>query len=207
VTVPHGPKLVGKKRKALVTALAEPAPPEAAAAKPFAGFRAKLNFDHGGIAVTTDVRYMRMTDKDIAEKLKIVIRSPTGGLVEHRKIGEYHFAYIEVDTGKEIPASQVRYFQVMPDGSETEVTPFEKTKELTIHKLLDREQLENYLPDSFYEVWGPMPSQLWKIAEYLENNDKVGVCRFVASKGFKDYYGIIYPVKKEDGSFILCCVA
>lgn len=92
----------------------------------------------------------------------------------------------------------------MPDGSETVVQPFERTKALEVLKLLDSVALDQFLIESEYEVWSDeedIPGLL-KFAEYLSSHDKVAVSRLSFGRGFTEYYALLRP-NFQEGKFEL----
>ena len=115
---------------------------------------------------------------------------------------EERWAYQDAQ-GNEYPESEVKHYQILPDGREVEVKPFERTKTLKILKLIPATSLSEFLVESQYEVWadGNTPALLG-FAEYLSKKDAMAVCKFSFGRGFKQYYGLIYPLFK-DGKFLL----
>lgn len=143
------------------------------------------------------VRYQKITSEAIDEAMNIINKSRKLGVEVNRKLlGDYHYAYV-TDDGQEVPNEDVIYCQVI-DGEEREVQKFPKTKVWDITNLVPRDRLWNFLIESFYEIWSEK-NGLWLLAEYLQQQNKLAVCsHIVLRKSFKEYYGLIFPVVKED---------
>jgi len=169
----------------------------------FKGFKAKLIFNAENVSVETAIRYARLTSQHIKEKMKVKAMSRTYGVeVKQKLVGDFRKAWI-TEHGVEVPTEDVYYVQEQEDGSEIEVEPFERTEEIMILKLIDRKELDNYLPESTYEIWNETnPNGLFKIADYLDKTQKVGVAHFVARRGFVDYFALIYP-RFDNDKFVL----
>jgi hypothetical protein len=169
--------------------------PEPPKERVFAGFKARLIYDSGGTAVSTDVRYSKMERKDLFPTI-IMKHAKTGQEVEYRPDHRYHYAYFIKGTDIMVDESEVRFYQVI-DGKEKEVEKFQRTHDLKIEKTIPRVDLDAFLPDSYYQIWSDDPASLYKIASDLDRNDKVGVTR-LSFGGFKQYYGLIYPTQFGD---------
>ena len=165
------------------------------AARTFAGFKARLVYDSGGVAVSTDIRYAKMERKDLFPSI-VMRHAKTGQEVEYRPDQHYKYAYFIKGTDTMVDKSEVKFYQVA-DGKEKEVEEFQRTHDLKVEKTIPRVDLDAFLPDSYYQLWSDDPASLYKVANDLERNDKVGVTR-VSFGGFKQYYGLIYPMQFGD---------
>lgn len=98
---------------------------------------------------------------------------------------------------KPISHQSIRSFQ------EIEVGKFQRTKLLETIALIERVRTEDYLFDSFYEVWSENIATLFRIAEWLDKNDQAIASQF-SFGGFKANTAIIYPIIDRDhGRFVL----
>ena len=163
--------------------------------KTFAGFKARLIYDSAGTSVSTDVRYSKMERKDLFPRI-VMKHAKTGEEVEYRPDQHYRYAYFIKGTDTMVDESEVKFYQVV-EGKEHEVEKFQRTHDLKIEKTIPRVDLDAFLPDSYYQIWSDDPGALYKIANDLERNDKVGVSR-ISFGGFKQYYGLIYPAQFGD---------
>ena len=171
--------------------------------KRVSGFKATLEFTGEELSVTVPVRFEKVTAKQVQEKLKIVHRHVSGVEV-FNKPSPYKWGWYDAE-GNEYPENEIKHYQILPDGREIEVKPFERTKTLKIFKLLPATSLSEFLVESQYEVWAEAETNipaLLKFAEYLSRKDAMAVCKFSFGRGFKEYYGFLYPIFRE-GKFLL----
>jgi len=172
------------------------------AKRAFKGFKAVLRAETEDLALETEVRYAKMDSKDVDIALKVIAKSrSTGKVVRYGFIGDYHKGYITED-GEEIPANDVEWYQVLPDGEEAPVQKFERTKAFEILKYIPSNKLDQYFVESKYEIWSENIPALWKLAEWLNKHDMVAVARHSFGNTFVEYYALIYPVI-QDGNFVL----
>ena len=128
--------------------------------------------------------------------MKVVTKSPNG-LPVQGKWDRKRFFEIGPDgklTDTEIPEDQIRHFQIKDNGAEEEVEPFDRTDVIETVDLIPREQVEDYLPHSYYELFADEPSSLYRISEFLEKNKLAMLSQF-AFRGFTAYTALIYPIQ------------
>ena len=115
-------------------------------------------------------------------------------------LDRYSYKFIDA-LGNEVDKKDIRYFAVQPDGSETEVRPYERTTEIRIPK-------ENWIPsttiDEFeisnvYEVYSTKEEVVKKLSEEAEKRlkqDQIGITTF-SFGGFQSYYAFLVPYLKN----------
>ena len=164
--------------------------------RPFPGFKAKFYFDYEGTKVVTDVRYETIK---ISPLIKTINKTVDGKIVRWGRIGPPgRMGYVD-ENGNEIPKDLVRTYQILPDGTEQQITPFPKTSEIKPYKYVDMNTLNDFLPSAYVVVWGGPELKL--IADKLKQDGKAGVVKF-SHGGFKAYHGFIYPAYKN-GKFAM----
>jgi len=205
--------LPSKKKLKTVQTEAPKRQPEPKVRK-FGGFKAKLVVAIHGINVGVDVRYARITSREADEQLQIVARSAvTGKLCFREKVvninGELlkplptRFVWIDED-GNLVAKEDVKYFQVLEDGTEVEVMPFKRTKRLEAVKLIPMSRVDEFLQEKIYEMWAEDSKVLFGLADELRKRDMAVVVR-LSFGGFIEYYGLVYPIFK-DGKFVMVMV-
>ncbi len=162
------------------------------------GFIVQLKFETEGLAINCACRYKKITSKGL-EETRHIIHKTTSGVLVTNKPTPYDYAWQDA-MGKQYPESEIHHFEVTAKG-ETEVTPFERTETLQIIKLVDTTEIDGFLPESEYEFWSnDSVGALWQFARHLLDIDKAAVATFSFGKGFKEYWAILYP-RKRDGEF------
>ena len=162
----------------------------------FPGFKAAFDFDFEGTKIVTEVRYETIKVEPL---VKTVQKTVDGRKVRWGRLGlPGRMGYLD-EQNQEVPADMVRTYQILPDGREQQITPFEKTKEIKPYKYVDKSALVDFLPSSYVVVWGG--EELKNIADKMNAENKVGVIKF-SHGGMKAYHGFVYPVYK-DGKFAL----
>jgi hypothetical protein len=170
----------------------------------FAGFKARLKVqsDDGSLSIDVPVRYAKIGTDDL---VKIVRKTRNGKPVEaHYSEKKYYELGEDGKPAREITEADIAYFQVTEDGQEVEVQPFDRTQVIENTEYIPREQLEDYVIESSYEVWAEDEgdtSPLYKIATWLEKQ-KVAIASVFSFGGFTAYTALIYPVW-IDGKFVL----
>ena len=151
----------------------------------FRGFKAVLRAEAEDLALQTEIRYAKMDSRDVDIALKVIARSrSTGKQVRYGYIGDYHKGYVTED-GEEVPASDVQYYQILGD-EEIPVEKFKRTKTIDILKYIPMSKLDQYLIESQYEVWSDDVPALWKLAEWLQRNDRAAVARYSFGNSFRE---------------------
>jgi hypothetical protein len=176
----------------------------------FSGFKAKIRAAFPDLAVEVDVKYAKLTAEEIRRKVRIKHRVEGGVEVYPRRVGfcecgkpVFNQRYVYMDgQGNVYDEAMVKHYQVLDDGREVEVRPFERTRELDVVKLIPASSLHEFLIESEYEVWSENPAGLWRLAEYLIKNDKIAVSTHSFGRGFNVNYALLYPIE-IDGKFIM----
>jgi len=118
-------------------------------------------------------------------------------------LDRYTYKYIDAE-GNEVDKEEIQYFAIQPDGTETEVRPFQRSEEIRIPE-------ENWIPsttiDEFeivnvYEVYSTKEEVIRKLYEEAEKRlkqDQIGIATF-SFGGFTSYYAFLVPYFK-DGKF------
>jgi hypothetical protein len=166
----------------------------------FGGFKARLYADVESFSCAVDIRYRHITAREVLEKLQIIMVDDKGKQVFKKRTNEYRYIYVNED-GEEVAKSQIHYIQVLENGEVREVVPFRRTKELKTLKLIEMAKVDMFLPEAIYEIWSDDIETMRKLAIALRDADKAIVTK-LSFGGFSEYYGIIYPVFK-DNSFVL----
>jgi hypothetical protein len=108
--------------------------------------------------------------------------------------------------GHEIPESCVHHYELLADGTENEVAPFERTKEIEVVKTVPMTEVESFLIESQYEVWSSdnIPGA-WALSQELIKKDIAAVGKLSFGRGFTEYWAIFYPVRKA-GQFLIVMI-
>lgn len=175
----------------------------------FKGFKAKLIAKLKNININVDIRYERLTAKEIEEFVKESIEARVNGKPVKRravcsKCGEVtniKYFYVD-DDGNRYDEKQVEYYQNL-DGKWIPIEKLSRTKEIECREI-PLVKLEDYLIESEYELFADNPhshNALLDLANYLRENNLALASRY-SSGGFREYIAFIYP-KFLDGGFIL----
>ena len=182
--------------------------PKAKQKRVFAGFKSRLKYTSETLTVDVEVRYEKVTSKGLEQKRTIVHRAvmPDGSSkVVENKPTPYKWCYQDAE-GKEVPESLVHHYELLADGAENEVAPFERTKEIEIIKTVPMSEVESFLIESQYEVWSTDNiSGAWAMSQELVKKDIAAVGKLSFGRGFTEYWAIFYPVRK-DGQFLIVMV-
>jgi len=176
------------------------------------GFKSTLVYSISGIPVRANIRLNRLSVENYYETPKIVMKDRDGRPVHivtvdaatGKEIGvgiktgpKYHRIY-KNDKGRTVPSSELRYFQILPDGKEVEIARFESNigagKELKVEAVIPESEAERYLYESVYELNGDKDADdevLFSIAKDMVKKKKVLVTTVVFRKGFKKSWGLI----------------
>ena len=164
----------------------------------FAGYKAKLTYQNGGLNVSADVRYeTEKTDPLV----KIVNVDKNLNQVTRTFEGPAKREVYRNQNGDEVPKAEVGQAQVMPDGSLKPVK-LEKTKDIKVEPV-DARIANDFLPYSFLEVWGDGESDddgLRKMSVDLMKNGKVGAIKEFSHGFGKMYVGFLKPIMNDDGT-------
>lgn len=158
------------------------------------GFKVSLVINEEGKYMNIPCKIRRIKSKDM---VVIERRGPNGGKVEGKYEGGKKYYEVLGDKKVEITEADIRYIQILPDGTELEVNPLPRFDKIEVVKRIPRSMIEDFVIEGFYELWSETDNvTLWKIAEELSIKDEclVGLYSF---GGFKAYTCLIYPVVKS----------
>ena len=166
-----------------------------------------LIFNANGLNVEVDVRFERMTTKDIRENHKVIRKDSKGRILVSQsffedtpvKKGQMHRAYVN-PKGEVIPKEEIRFYQIT-NGKEHLVSPFQRTESIEIVKTLPKEISKEFQQEYSYEVWSENQIGLYKIAEYLEKHNLIGISRVVLVSGSFSEYMAIFAPNFQNGKF------
>jgi len=152
-------------------------------------------------------KYMR-NGKALASELILIDPDTQEKVPSHEAmevLEHYNYRLIDED-GNEVKEDEVQYFAVKQDGSEEEVSPFERSREINIpeDQWVPSTSVDGFIFESIYELFHPdekVARRLFEEAERRLKEDKVGITTWSWGRGFAQYYAIVEPVIKE-GKFI-----
>jgi len=159
--------------------------------------------------MNVEVKYKKVSVNQLVPRPPIIMRHE-GKLVERKRVttdGElldsFHWVNFRED-GEEVSTKDVNYFQVKEDGTEQAVRPFSRTKEIQVVKEVPAASVDNFLVQSYYELFHKdesIISALYEEAERYFKHDLAGIALFSWGNGFLQYYAIVYPIMRE-GKFV-----
>ena len=169
---------------------------------------------------------LQMSDDSLVEvsmaKIKSIVNDPVlverdekGNLIRQKRktnfgqiFDEFHYVYVD-DAGKEIPKPKVNTFQVLEDGTEKPVKPSGRTTliRFTPEARFPLNYVDVMLTEGLYELYTNKEEDQKKLYAEMERMIEKEVAYAVESfyftnDSFKEYYGIVFPLKFEDGSFV-----
>jgi len=180
------------------------------------GHIAILELDCDGLSLSDNIRWIKVDSREVTEAIKVIHRTEDGRTARERSICrncEYGKSWdVEkitkrvwvTEDGEIVDKKHIRHYQEL-NGELIEVEEYKKTKVLKVAGFIDSDKLSNYLTESIYEVYAEKPSdirRLYRIAEYLERERKIAIIEGIAFRGFKSWWGLLYPVINA-GDFVL----
>ena len=176
------------------------------------GFKSTLIYVVKGIPLRANIRLKRLSVEDYYEVPRVIMKDRDGRSVISKLVDAMTGLEIGVGTtgtkfhrllvnteGRTVPASEIRYFQVLSDGSEMEISRFESNigagKDLRVEAEIEESEAERYLYESVYEINGEKDIDdevLFSIAQNLIQDKKALVVTVVFRKGFKKSWGLIF---------------
>lgn len=161
-----------------------------------AGFKATLQVDLPELKVIVPIRHETMNSKDIKEKHKVEFKDSTSKVVAKKFVGDKKELKWLAEDGTEA----IGGVQAWQDG--VAVEPFQKTEDIKIVKTAPKELKDDYLIERTIEIWSEEVDKIYKIAEYLNKNNLVGLASVVLSQGYDtQYLAIIEPRFIDDNKF------
>ncbi len=118
--------------------------------------------------------------------------------------GTVGFRYVTED-GEEVPKDRVTFVQVKPDGEVAAVkkrpSTVLKDQVVPVEKWVAREDVEQFLTDETYEVWGQEAedeAELQELAEYIEESGEAPMFVWMLQPTLYKTWGIMVPQFDED---------
>jgi len=120
-------------------------------------------------------------------------------------LDNYKYKYLAED-GTELQEEEVAYYSVQPDGTEKEVSPYQRTDiiEISDENWVPATSIEGFLITSVYEIFTEEKRDALRLFEEAEKRlkaDQIGIATFSWGRGFKAYYVFLCPLFK-DGKFV-----
>jgi len=120
-------------------------------------------------------------------------------------LDHYQYKYLAED-GAELKEEDCLYYAVQPDGSEKEVSPYQRTDLIDIpdENWVPSTSIEGFLITSVYEIFTEEKRDALRLFEEAEKRlkaDQIGITTFSWGRGFKSYYIFLVPLFKE-GKFV-----
>ena len=170
--------------------------------------------------INVEVKYKKL--KPAVEEPTIIKRTEDGRLVKTVKVNRATGEVFEIppffkrtvaEDGEEVKAKDLKHFKLEEDMSEHPCRPFDRTEAITVIQEVPRASVNgNFLVESTYQLFyamGKKPKKgeeakmefivrsLYEEAERFLKDDLAGIALF-SWGGFKQFYGILYPVAKDD---------
>jgi len=184
------------------------------APRAFHGFITKLIYNNEGLSVETEIRYEKLDARKIVEKrMQIEHRLADGTPVYNRPDKAYRYGWFDTEeaceTQKLHQESEVHHYQKLPDGSELEISPFQRVgnpksngRPIQIAKTIPSVKVDEYLVESVYQLWSDNIPALQQIAEDLTKHDQVAYFPDFSFGGYIVYHAFISPTY-DQGNFQL----
>ena len=183
--------------------------PKGRESREFPGWKLPLKVEVEGLVIETEARYRKVEAEPLIDlEGEIEKIGPRGKPVKGTM--EWHWYEGEGEERMEVQEKDVKYVQRMPDGSTVEIEQLQRVNEVelkdrpmdeitldgqkTYGTLIPRHMVENFAPESTYEVWG----NILKLAEYLEKNNLAVVFPWTFGRGFKITTALMYPIRVGD---------
>jgi len=157
------------------------------------GYKYSLDVDLKDLKIKIPVKIAKIKPKPM---VVVERRGPNGGRIEAH-YSEKHYYEVIGDEKHEISPDQIYYVQVMPDGKEEIVEPLDRTETIKPIKLIPLTDIDNFLIESYYQLWSEDNLTLYELAKKLKEMDKALVGLFTFG-GYKAYTFILYPIIRGD---------
>lgn len=157
------------------------------------GYKYNLDVDLKDLKIKIPVKIAKIKPKPM---VVVERRGPSGGRIEAH-YSEKRYYEIEGDEKREINPDQIYYVQIMPDGKEEIVEPLDRTETIKPIKLIPITDIDNFLIESYYQLWSEDNLTLYELAKKLKEMDKALVGLFTFG-GYRAYTFILYPIIKGD---------
>jgi hypothetical protein len=168
-------------------------------------FKFELDFQIENISVDTEIKISKLKAMDLQKA--IITKSAEGKAVKLRtsingEIAEgFNRVYVD-ENNAEIQKGELRYF-INTENGEMEVKPYDRTKKIEVSGVVPIQNKEQFLIESFYEVYGDNKKALLKMAKWLGENNQMAMAKFTFGNGFKEFIALIYPIFQDDNKFVL----
>ena len=156
--------------------------------------------------INVEVKYKKISANNIVAKPEILRKTENGIKVESKRISDQgqiiqKLTWANFADGEQIEKKDIHYFQILEDGKEIPVSPFNRTKEITIVKEINVANIEDFLIDSYYELYHVKDdeiNELYREAERYFKEDIAGIALFSWGNGFQQYYALIKPIIRKN---------
>ena len=163
------------------------------------GYKYSLDVDLPDLKIKIPVKISRIKPKPM---VIIERRGPNGGRIEAHYSQKTYYEILG-DEKHEIAPDQIYYVQIMPDGKEEIVEPLDRTETIKPIKLIPLTDIDNFLIESYYQLWSEDNVALAELAKRLKKEDKALVGLFTFG-GYKAYTFILYPlIRGDEFTFIM----
>lgn len=165
----------------------------------YSGRTAQIQFLADKMAIVANVRYRKAESVTLPNVPEKVVMRANGSLVQRRAVdkltgNQVSFGYVD-EQGNEVAKDAISYYSVDKEGKESQLAKMKLTKIIQIARTIPLDRLNEFAVDAVYEVWADEDAKLlWKLAEYLNSNNQVGVSVFSHGNGFKNYIALLRPV-------------
>lgn len=109
------------------------------------------------------------------------------------------------EDGEVVPTERLTYVQRKPDGSVEPVdkrpTTVLKDEPLPVERWVSRDEVDTFLVESTYEIWGREPAdeaELQRLAEYIEADGETPMVVWMLQPAFLKSWGVVVPEFDED---------
>lgn len=157
------------------------------------GYKYDLNVDLKDFKIKIPVKIAKIKPKPM---VVVERRGPNGGRIEAHYTEKRYYEVIG-DEKHEIDPNSIYYVQIMPDGKEEIVEPLDRTTEIKPIKLIPITDIDNFLIESYYQLWSEDNLTLYELAKKLKEMDKALVGLFTFG-GYRAYTFILYPLIRGD---------
>jgi hypothetical protein len=163
------------------------------------GYKAVVTCDLLDFKMICEVKHETLNSKDIKAQHKVIFRDSAGREVARKYVGAKKELKWLTESGEEAQGGIVQAYQKQGE-SEVVVAPFEKTENIKIIKTAPREIKDDFLVERTIEIWAEEQVELFRFADYLCKNGKVGLASFNTTKGYDTQYLLLIEARIVDES-------
>lgn len=175
--------------------------------------KSQLKLSHQDLAVNADIRTKKLHPEPIDERPEIIRRDATSGSLVVRQLYDkatddpleegYGYRWV-TEEGEEVTAEDIEEY-VIEDDEEKRVSKHDPTlgkeRTLTAMTWIPVAEIDEYLIDKTYEIWGEDDTdiaQLYELAEHIRDFDQAPVVPVVFQPSYYRNWGIITPALFDD---------